>query len=189
MKGRYILFLAPVLAAPAQADDYADPMPHYVRAGGGFACVTEKADFDRGQAERRDMCLHIGPLFVGMPRKDAENALGQPIDSMDAGARKAFAYLLQRDGPGNMISYAVIMYDDDNRATSVQITGRPWPGSWQFCGLTLGSSQAAAAARLGAPLQTGNSDQAGTTVWDYSPWTFSFEIKDGVVSSIRLAAP
>jgi hypothetical protein len=175
------------LTAPALAADFSDPLPRYERAGNGFGCHTDEADFQKGEKEKRDVCLLVGPLFVGMARSDAEALLGNPVDSVPVGTRQAFAYSLQKDSTGLMVTYAVLTYRDDGRADSVQLTGLPSRDGWQFCGLTLGSSEAAATARLGPPLQTEKSDQPGTTQWNYSPWTFSFEITAGAVSSIRLA--
>lgn len=171
----------------AHAADFPDPLPHYVRAGGSFACVTDKADLEKGQKENRDVCLTIGPLFVGMARTDAETVLGKPVTSVPVGARQAFAYSLQKDEAGRMVTYAVLTYGNDGRADTVQVTGKPWPGQWQFSGLSLGTSETAATARMGAPLSTQKSDQPGTVQWDYRPWTFSFEVTAGAITSIRLA--
>jgi hypothetical protein len=175
------------MALPAFGAEFSDPLPRYERAGNGFGCHTDKADFEKGEKEKRDVCLRIGPLFVGMTRTNAEALLGKPVDSVPAGARQAFAYSLQTDGTGLMVTYAVLTYRDDGRADSLQLTGQSWKGDWQFCGLTLGSSEAATVTRLGSPLQTEKSDQPGTVQWNYSPWTFSFEITAGAVSSVRIA--
>jgi hypothetical protein len=179
-----LLFL---VAVPVQAADFSDPMPRYERAGAGFGCHMSKQDLAQSQAEQRDVCLHIGPLFVGMKRGDAEMLLGIPVASVPAGAREAFAYRLQSDTTGRMNTYAVLTYGDDGRADSVQVTGTPWPAAWTFAGVTLGTAQTAVTERLGAPMQTQKADDAGVVQWNYSPWTFSFEIKDGAVSSIRIA--
>jgi hypothetical protein len=188
MSNRFFAAACACLAAmPAEAADFSDPLPRYERAGNGFACHTDGTDFRNGEKEERDACLRIGPLFVGMLRADAEALLGKPAATALAGKRQAFAYPLQRETSGLMVTYAVLTYRDDGRADSVQLTGKPWKGNWQFCGLTLGSSQAAVTARLGAQLQTEKSDLPDTLQWSYSPWTFSFEVTAGIVSSIRLA--
>ena len=171
-----------------RAADFSDPLPRYEPAGGGFACVTRKEDFEKAEAERRDACLRIGPLFVGMPRSDAEAILGKPVVSKPAADRQAFAYSLQSDASGNMTTYAVLIYGADGRAESVQVTGAPWSGNWQFAGLMLGTARDAVVARLGAPKQTEKTEDPDTVQWNYSPWTFSFEIKADVVTSIRIAA-
>jgi len=108
------------------------------------------------------------------------------MTTVDVGARRACVYALQRAN-GKMTSYAVLTYAGDGRADSIQITGAPSNG-WQFCGLSLGSPQGAIASRLEPALQTETSDDPGATAWSYNPWTFSFEVKAGVVSSIRVAA-
>lgn len=174
-------------SSAAYAAEFSDPRPHYVPAGGGFACTMSKEEFEQGQAQKRDVCLRIGPLYVGMTRADAETILGKPVTNMPANGREAFAYHLQSDAAGNMITYAFAVYDDNARALSVQLTGAPWSGNWPFAGLTLGSAEEAVAARLGTPKQTRKSEDEGAVHWSYLPWTFSFEIKAGVVSSIRIA--
>jgi hypothetical protein len=178
-----LLFLAPALAA-----DFSDPLPRYERGGGGFGCHTSKEDFARIQAEKRDVCLRIGPLYVGMARTDAEAMLGKPWTTVPVGARTAFAYLLQKDEARHLGTYTVLTYAADGRVDSVQVTGDPWPGNWQFSGLTLGTAQYKVTERLGAPLQSARSEDPGAVEWSYRPATFSFEIKAGLVSSIRLAA-
>jgi hypothetical protein len=181
-----ISIIAKFVAAPVFAATWNDPLPHYERAGTGFGCVTSKPDFERSQAEKRDECLRIGPLFIGMKIGDAETFIGRPMTTVDVGARKAFVYALRRAN-GKMTSYAVLTYADDGRADSIQITGAPSNG-WQFCGLSLGSPQEAIASRLGPALQTERSDDPGAIAWSYKPWAISFEVKAGVVSSIRVAA-
>jgi hypothetical protein len=123
-----------------------------------------------------------------MKRSDAEALLGKPVASVPVGTREAFAYHLQSDATGRMNTYVVFTYDNDGHTDSVQLTGAPWPSAWQFAGLTLGVAQTVVTERLGAPVQTQKSDDPGATQWSYGPWTFSFEVKDGAVSSIRIAA-
>src|SRR5882724_8593004 len=83
-------------------------------------------------------------------------------------------------------TYVVMTFAQDGTADSIQLTGRPWPDSWQFSGLTLGNSEDALRARLGEALETEPSDEA-TLIWAYRPWTFSFEVHDNKISSIRAA--
>jgi hypothetical protein len=175
-----------LLATPADAAGPDDPLPHYLRAGHDFPCEETNADFKRGETEKRDVCLNMGPLYVGMPRDKAEALLGQPITSVRVGGRKAYAYRLQDDATGLMTTYVVMTYDSDGKADSVQLTGLPWNGNWQFCGLTLGTSEAALTSRLGEAFSTKASDDPSAVQWSYLPWTFSFEVKAGVISSIRL---
>jgi hypothetical protein len=42
---------------------------------------------------------------------------------------------------------------------------------------------------FGAAIQTKPSGEKDTDLWDYPPWPFSFEVKDGLVTSIRISDP
>ena len=185
--GAVLIALAFGAFASADAADFNDPLPRYERAGGAFGCRTSKEDFEKSQTEKRDVCLKIVLLFVSLSRSDVESVLGKPMDNVNVGP-STFAYLLQRDSNGKLATYAVVTYATDDRADSIQITGAPWSGNWQFSGIALGAAQEAVVSRLGEPLQTGKSDDPGSMEWTYKPWTFSFEVKSGVVSSIRISA-
>jgi hypothetical protein len=185
------LLLLHVSLSPVLAAEVGDPLPRYERAGAGFGCHTSKEDMEKAQTEKRDVCLRIGPLYVGISRADVEAQLGKPFTSVPAGTRTAFAYMLMKDEVTKQASYTVLTYDENGRADSVQVTGNAFlspSGAWLFSGLSLGMSQDAVIARLGPPMQTRPSDDPGAVQWNYLPWTFSFEVKDGVVSSIRLSA-
>jgi len=53
----------------------------------------------------------------------------------------------------------------------------------------LGDSTDTLADHFGASYRIGKSDQADTDVWHYGPWPFSFEVKAGRVTSIRISDP
>jgi hypothetical protein len=179
-----------MLCGAADADPpssaIADPKPYFQRVGGGFACIESKADYELSKVEDREVCLRFGPLFSRMKRSALEGDLGTPVATQKApDGADAFAYRLAQDSTGLMTTYVVATYAPDERATSLQLTGAPWTGDWRFCGIALGTPQEAVVARLGEPLQRKPSDQPGTVEWSYRPWSFSFEIHDGVVTSIR----
>jgi hypothetical protein len=104
-----------------------------------------------------------------------------------ANGRENFVYVVHRDEAHNLMTYVVITYDPDAVTDSVQLTGQAWPSAWQFSGLTLGDSEDVLRARLGEPLQNYPSDEPGTQVWDFRPWTFSIEVHDKKITSIRTA--
>jgi hypothetical protein len=42
---------------------------------------------------------------------------------------------------------------------------------------------------FGQPTRFEPSEEKGTELWTYNPWPFSFEVRDGHVSSIRIREP
>jgi hypothetical protein len=42
---------------------------------------------------------------------------------------------------------------------------------------------------FGQPNHIEPSGEKGTELWTYNPWPFSFEVRDGHVSSIRIREP
>ena len=169
------------------AQSAADPNGSgYVRAGPTFACRLTPEDALR-QDQHRDFpeefpCMHIGPLEMEMFRSDAEKILGPPFRStMDKG-REVFIYDLKGDGSG--AGYVVLTFKANGRVDSLQLTGDATPRVWRFSGMTTGDSQQLLASRFGQPSILDDHLKPGVTIWDYNPWTFSFELKDGRIWSI-----
>ena len=190
MKG-LVIWVAGLLAiaSSACAADYTDPLPRFERAGNGFACHVDKGDGEKTAAmhwQADQACMRIGPLYVGMARTDLEKILGAPATMVVEDGHENFAYIVNRGDSDFVATYAVVIYGDDATTTSIQLTGKAFPNPWFFSGLTLGNSEDALRARLGAPLHIEQSDEAETLVWGYQPWTFSVEVHDKEISSIRV---
>lgn len=56
-----------------------------------------------------------------------------------------------------------------------------------FAGIHLGSSAEQVRKRFGEPLRLLEGSTPGGEMWSYLPWTFSFEIANGKVTSIRIS--
>ena len=122
-----------------------------------------------------------------MSRADAEKVLGSPTTGQSLGNSILYVYALQMDETRHMITYVIIGYDSRRCVSSIQLTGVPWSGAWTFDDIKLGDPGKAIIARLGNPHGVSPSRQEGSIVWDYLPWTFSFEIRGSIVSSIRVS--
>jgi len=166
-----------------------DPRPHYVRAGWGFSCTTSKADGAAADQEKRDPCLRMGPLYIGMSRATLEAVLGKPVATRQTSRGLLYDYPLRETELGDVVTYVLVTYRPDGKAKSIQLTGLPWTGELKFAGLTLGDSVAKLTERLGKAHAYSKSDEPGTIAWDYTPWMFSIEVHRGQISSIRLAEP
>ena len=68
---------------------------------------------------------------------------------------------------------------------SIQITGEASIEELSFSSISLGDYYTFVEQKLGPPSDTGLVDDE-TTYWDYAPFTFSFEIKNNLVYSIKL---
>lgn len=122
-----------------------------------------------------------------MSRADAEKVLGNPTTAESFGRSIFYVYSLQMDETAHMITYAIIGYDSQQRVGSIQLVGMPWSGAWTFADIKLGDPGKAVISRLGNPHGVSPSRKEGTIIWDYLPWTFSFEIRNSLVSSIRVS--
>jgi hypothetical protein len=174
----------------AFAQPLKDGKPKLLREGWGFACelTAEQGDFDRKNAISADaVCGQVGPLWLGMSRAEAESVLGKPTDQKIVGEGTFYVYSLRSDASAGMTAYAVLSYNTQGRAATIQITGEKWPAAWTFADIKLGDTDEAVVARLGEPHNKSPSELPSTVLWDYLPWTFSFEITDHHVSSIRVA--
>ena len=163
-------------------------LPRLIRSGSGFGCEQTKEQLERSQRNgSANACGQVGPLALDMSRGEAEKVLGAPTTSKSFGTNTFYIYSLQVDEVAHMVTYAVVGYDPRQHVNSIQLTGLPWPGAWAFNDIKLGDTGKAVIARLGEPHGISPGRGNGTLVWDYLPWTFSFEIKGTIVSSIRVS--
>ncbi|HTW34966.1 MAG TPA: outer membrane protein assembly factor BamE [Rhizomicrobium sp.] len=178
-----------VLPLCAVAQPLQNGLPHLTREGWGFSCHLNKEPVEKYDKDGTgaDACGQVGPLRLGMNRADAEKILGSPTTERSIGSSIFYVYSLQTDETSQMITYAVIGYDSERRVASIQLTGTPWSGAWTFADIKLGDPGKAVISRLGNPHGVSPSREEGAIVWDYLPWTFSFEIRGSVVSSIRVS--
>jgi hypothetical protein len=155
------------------AQQFGDPLPHYERAGHGYGCFNH-GDYEK---DKRDVCLWIGPLFVGMLRDQAEGILGKPIANVNMGKRLAYAYPLHGE---------TRQHGDHLRGIDLC---RRWPHRLHTSYRDTLERQLAllrtyswfkpgrVKTRLGEPFQSAKSSELGTLVLAYEPWTFSFEVR------------
>ena len=197
----WMWFAAPIVAwgiagasgalAQQARPDLVDPVyrGRYLRAGPGFACQIEapnKLSPEQIKALSEHSCLRIGSLVVGMEAAAVKSALGQPdrqLDGPKATTVWAFLFGKTNDGPYLLAS----IWQD--RLVAIQITGRLPAEKYGFNGITLGTTAESVTKQLGKPMAVGPSSIPNTDVWSYQPWTFSLEMSDGRVTSIRVADP
>ncbi len=160
------------------------------RAGAGFACVVGGPK-DLPPSVTPDMlmlaCMHMGPFVIGGDAGTLPSVLGPPHRTVaQPKASDAMVWFLeQRDHYPYFIASV-----RDGRIATLQVTGpAPPKKEYSFNHINLGDSTETLIRYFGAALQVTKSDLPETDVWHYGPWPFSFEVKGGRVTSIRIVDP
>jgi hypothetical protein len=160
------------------------------RAGSGFACqvhsqkkLTPGPDMAVALARA---CQRMGPLGIGGDARTLKARLGEPFRSLpQPNDATAFVYFVETPGQH---PYLVVTVHKD-RIVALQITGSAAAKAYSFNGLNLGDSTETLLARFGPPEGRQPSSLKDTEVWGYGPWPFTFEVKGGRVTSIRIHDP
>lgn len=177
-----------LLACPAQAASPTTGAPagdrvmeQYYRNGAGFACVSASAD------PKSQPCNHIGALHTGRPAATLDRQLGSPakvLVRVDGGEDRLYPF-----GAKGYIAATVAK----GTIVALQATGPGPLPDWTFSGIGLGTSAADLSKRFGSPMKSERIPPSGNRLWrngaeqwSYAPWSFSFEIADGKVISIRV---
>jgi hypothetical protein len=160
------------------------------RAGSGFACqvhsqnkLTPGADMAVALARA---CQRMGPLGIGGDARTLKARLGDPFRTLpQPNDATAFAYFVETPG---QLPYLVVTVHKD-RIVALQITGPAAAKSFSFNGINLGDSTDSLTGRFGPPDGKQPSSLKDTEVWGYGRWPFTFEVKGGRVTSIRIHDP
>jgi hypothetical protein len=130
-------------------------------------------------------CQHMGPLKIGDPARNLPFEMGGPphrTRTLQDG-QQALLYFLEKH---EQYPYLVVTVSKD-RIVALQITGTAAAKKFSFNGVNLGDTTDALAQRFGPARQLGPSSLKDTDLWSYSPFAFSFEVKDRRVISIRIS--
>jgi hypothetical protein len=181
-----------LVAAQAEA---VDPLiglrGEWKRAGAGFACIVAVPEKLRDAVQQQPealgrACQHIGPFVVGDDANVVTKALGRPHRTRPLpNGQTAWVYFLeQRDHYPYLVVNVV-----ENRIQALQVTGPAAAKDYGFNRIDLGMPMETLLNEFGQPAHLGPSEEKGTEVWSYGQWPFSFEVRDGHVSSIRISKP
>jgi hypothetical protein len=131
-------------------------------------------------------CMHMGPFVIGASAGTLEPVLGpahrflpQPNEA------KALLWFL---GERDHYPYFIATVRND-KIVALQVTGTAHPKAYGFNHVNLGDSTEMLTKYFGPAFRVGKSDLPDTDVWHYGPWPFSFEVKGGKVTSIRIVDP
>jgi hypothetical protein len=171
-------------------DKFADLRGEWRRAGAGFACAVkapEKLEPNSALPEiLARACSFLGPLALGDDAQAVTKALGAPHRSLpQPNGATASIYFLEQVG---QYPYFVATVSK-NRIVVLQVTGPVAAKGFSFNHVDLGATTDTLVQYFGQPNHLGPSGEKDTDLWTYNPWPFSFEVKGGHVTSIRIASP
>jgi hypothetical protein len=178
-------------SAPRQGKETADgPLRGEWRRAGetSFACVVaapKSLDAPDPDALAR-ACLRIGPVGIGDSETLLKATLGEPSRRLEQpGNASAYVYFL---GKPDQFPYLVATVRS-GRIIALQTTGPAAAKGTRFNRVDLGDGADKLKAEFGPAYKIGASELPGTDLWSYGVWPFSFEVKDGCVTSIRISDP
>lgn len=192
-------------AGAASGGPQAQPEPRagdfrgeWSRAGAGFACrVTAARKLTQEEVKSKAFavaCQQMGPLMIGGDAQTINAVLGAPHRTRpQAKGATGMVYFLGGfpGGSGPGIAPYLVATVQQNSIVALQVTGpAPAPGKdFSFNHVDLGDSTDTLVKYFGAARHLSPSEIKDTDVWTYGPFPFSFEVKDGRVTSIRITAP
>jgi len=146
-------------------------------AGGTNVCVSDQV------GENYNHCLNFGDISVNSSIEEIELILGEPYDKMEQAGRYYRIYLLKPLDDGSQPYFALEL--KDGQIKSIQISGSATIEQLSFSSISLGDYYTFVEQKLGKPAEVGFVDDE-TEHWAYTPFSFSFEIKNNFVRSIKL---
>jgi hypothetical protein len=160
------------------------------RVGESFACkVDAPAQVPPSAVKPESLmraCLRMGPFVIGGDARTLASALGKPHQTMaqPKGANALMWFLGEREKYPYLVATVL-----KGRIVALQVTGDAAAIGYGFNHVDLGDSTQTLAEHFGPAFEISKSDQADTDLWSYPPWPFSFEVKAGRVTSIRVIDP
>lgn len=145
--------------------------------GGGIFCVSDQAN------ETYNQCLNFGEISVNLSIEQIDQILGKPDGIISHGSSLFRVYLLQELEDGSIPYFALEI--QNGQLKSIQITGYESREHLSFSSISLGDYHTFVEQKLGKPSEVGAVDDE-TVYWDYKPYSFSFEIRNDFVYSIKL---
>jgi hypothetical protein len=171
-------------------NQFPDLRGEWRRAGAGFACVVKAPEkLQPGPAlpvVLARACSFLGPLALGDDAQAVTKALGAPHRSL-AQPNEATASVYFLEQAGNYPYFVATV--SKNRIVALQVTGPVAAKGFSFNHVDLGATTDTLRQYFGQPNHLEPSGEKDTDLWTYNPWPFSFEVKGGRVTSIRIAEP
>jgi hypothetical protein len=131
-------------------------------------------------------CQHMGPFVIGDGVDVLKATLGAPHRTLpQPDGKAALLYFLEQQDHHPYLVATIA----NNRVIALQVTGPAPAKGYGFNHIDLGATTDALVQVFGQPLHFEPSEEKDTELWTYGVWPFSFEVKAGHVTSIRITEP
>ena len=159
------------------------------RNGPGFVCRVPAGKLAPNAIDP-DMlaraCQHMGPFVIGDDVEVLKATLGAAHRTLpQPNGAQAWLYFL---GQQDHYPYFVATVSK-NRVIALQVTGTAAAKGYDFNHVDLGMTSDALVQVFGQPSHFEPSEEKDTELWPYGAWPFSFEVRGGHVTSIRIKEP
>lgn len=146
---------------------------------GSIACISTH--------EREDYlnCLNFKMFSIESSQREIEQLFGKPFNILEHVEKTYHVYVLE--DVENSEAYVAMNYENGS-VFSMQITGLYTLEDLSFSSIRLGDYYTMVLSRLGEPSKREKIDN-NIQLWDYAPFSFSFEIRNNLVYSIKLIRP
>lgn len=145
-------------------------------SGGGIACISDR------ELDNYHNCLNFKMISIESSQADVERLLGKPYNILEHLEKTYHVYVLE--DVDNTEAYVAVNYDN-GRIASLQMTGLYTMEDLSFSSIRLGDYYTMVINRLGEPSKRERIDD-NIELWDYAPFSFSFEIRNNLVYSVKL---
>ncbi|HJT24766.1 MAG TPA: hypothetical protein VJ873_09330 [bacterium] len=180
-----VIFIASVSTVFAQGDKDDFPLNEFRHRGGTLVCFS-RSDVSKGYTP----CLRIGDLAIGLRLEEIEEKIkkigGRFVETHlgRAGAETRLYYLRPEKGVKDLPSL-VVAYSG-GRAEAIQLSGGRTEAPLAFSSIRLGDSPLQVVGLIGPAYSTEHDPGTNGTLWEYGPFPFNIEFKNGKVYSIRI---
>ena len=171
-------------ALPAQSVEL--ERGEWERVGPTFACRVAAPQRPLNPDTMMMACMHLGPFVIRGDARTLASVLGAPHRTLPQpnGAKALLWFLGEQEHYPYFVATA-----SNERIAALQVTGVAPAKGYSFNHVNLGDSTQTLTKHFGQAFRIAKSDQADTDVWSYPPFPFSFEVKAGRVTSIRINDP
>ncbi|MEF3691833.1 MAG: hypothetical protein V3574_02115 [Candidatus Moraniibacteriota bacterium] len=163
-------------------------IPEFRTTGNWIVCTQPSSYKEQENEDFYGGCLRIGKLKMNMSVEEVDGMYGKPYEILNTNESEEIRiYLLTEtiSSSSENKPYLAVSFRN-KKSNSIQISGQKITEDLSFSSIYLGDSKDKVREILGNPFSEKAVEENGANLWEFGPFHFSIEIKEGVVYSIRI---